>query len=675
MPDKGLRRIKNIPAAVISAAGLISTLVGLVLLIRENIQIGIVIIGLIAFVYFFLLCAYVIFAKKKSIQGAKGKLRFKKLRPFAMGGIIACLVLLAYLMVSSETRTYVFEAFTGPKAPSPVPAPFANVTIAQFDSKHASRTVEFSKRIEGDLRNAFDKHGLGDLSIRTILDTVHNDTDAGLLLARDSGMAVIWGWYDDFGINVQVTFGRRSATKTPATGLGEIPWTLADKDAGKLSVVVHEVVPENITFLSLCVIGRLAYEGNNYKTGYTALNAAMKNKPKDVRIENEAILHFMNARGMQLARSNNIHKIVCEYATAIALDRSFVEAYNNLGIVFETANITSSSIHGTERQCLLKAGILSSPSGANVPNAEDLFLKALKIRSDFALARYNLLAYHWNRYYPEGLEDFEREALTIEQMDPTIPGTNILLGNFAFDRDSLQEAASHYRVAQSFVGKPALLQFNLGQVYFRLGNLDEATVQYKSVLKADSTYEEALIGLANVSLLQGDPESSLFYLGKIPHKRPYPDEIIHLVHVLRSRIYFDGGQLKRAIAEMKQAIESVPWAGMSGEEGNIAHYLLDLLRTARGNKIEADIQWPNIKLKRFDNISRYPNYPLILAWSDLMRRCVESCDTCTVDLWRLKSECLPKDLHSRISTVFDLIQARIGCRLAYRREIDYSSGG
>lgn len=53
-----------------------------------------------------------------------------------------------------------------------------------------------------------------------------------------------------------------------------IPFTILNKSQNEIGFVVRDSLPNNVSFISLFVIGQLYYLNNQYKLGYEAFDAA-----------------------------------------------------------------------------------------------------------------------------------------------------------------------------------------------------------------------------------------------------------------------------------------------------------------------------------------------------------------------------------------------------------------
>jgi len=424
----------------------------------------------------------------------------------------------------TETETPTATPTATPLSPSPTPTPtpifgqeaLYRVAISKFDARHATTQVEIAQRLEDDLRTNLRSYGLADdVEVRVVPDVIGTEDQAQNFASDTESDVLIWGWYDSLGIRLYVLLGEGARTGAPnVTGLHELPFSAAN-ETRELSFYVHDVLPSNTTFLSMFVIGHLYYLSNNYAEGCKALDAAMANIPETVALENEALLHFFNARLMHTTTYTNPVEIVCEYAKAIELDPDLFEAYNNLAVLImdvceDRGNwvyLSEACISSLEAECVLETGI---------PSLQPSYLlsRTLQIRPDWALAWHNLAALDWN-YATYGYGDVARMTQhaeesfeTVLELDPTVVGAHIMLGNLAIWNGNFDLAVEHFSVATDLWLESPEVKVNLGQALALAGQDEEAIAAYQQALalspEGSDAYLEAHLALGNLYHRQGD---------------------------------------------------------------------------------------------------------------------------------------------------------------------------
>jgi len=557
--------------------------------------------------------------------------------------------------------------------PPEVEQPPADVLIAEFDARHASRTIEIARRLEEDLKAQLLEHGLHNVIVRVIPRSV-TAVDGAHSLARDeNGKVVIWGWYDDLGISVRIFLAEGDQAGIEVPGSRELPLELADETTTHLSFVVRDVLPENISFLSLYIIGQLHYLANEYQAGHDAFDAAMASIPETAVVENEAILHFFRARQLAVAETDDMTAVVCEFARAVELDPAFAEAYHNLGIIFAQVYepMFGVLITNEAQSCLEEAGFDVTPGSTDL-NPPSLFDRALQLQPALTLAEYNKLGFYWEnldelkalnlRSETEGIVWLKAELEVVVQRDPSILGAYIVLGNIALEDDDFETASHWYSSARTLAQAPesAKIHFNLGQIYLRNGQEEQAEAEFEAALAADAQNSEAHLALANLLYQRGQTESALRHLGVIlPFRGPtsgYPLSPDAMAMLLRSRAHFNAGESELAIEMLEQLLSAASFTPLE-------HYLLGLLYALNGDAEMASERW--IALRTLGSPVWDSNASSALAWFDIAQRCEFRVEGELFD-WDLVNPCLPTDLPDRISTVYDLFQDRLPYRIYYR---------
>lgn len=575
----------------------------------------------------------------------------------------------ALTMVLSTTPTWTStpESIT-PTAtsyvwPSEVKRP-SKILIAEFDERHATRTMEVARRLEADLKARLREFGLTEVSVKVVSRPVTDENEAEALAKEEKGEAVIWGWYDDLGISVQIFLTGDNQESRTSLATGELPFEYLGKPDADLSFIVRNVLPQNVSFLSLFVIGHLYYLANQYQAGHAAFDAAMSSIPDSVSLENEATLHFFRARQMEMigttpaanmdeqleAVAEDSTAIVCEYAQAIRLAPYFAEAYNNLALA-----------------CAMRHDFLDKEvafgclkdTGQNLTSCDEdtLIQQALKLRPDSALIQYNRLAINW---WSEGLlpESFTDELQSIVRTDPTIPGPYVMLGLMSMKAANYKEAASQFESVVTLVPGSAELRINLGQAYLLGGQYDKAKAEFLKASVLDGENAEAYLGLANLSYHQEHPEEALSYATSAAARGAAE------ARILISRLQFEGDQLIRSL----QTLEEVASEDQSNE---LVKYLLWMMYKLTDNPDAGTKYQPSDIDSSFLLFMPYmqaANFTSAVAWLNLIERCGHDETDTVIDWGTSANPCLPEDIKPRIEAVFDIFQGWLPYRLYYQKE-------
>lgn len=119
--QRWIEAIKKLPAWVSGAISLATAIIGFVLFLQGNSQLGVTILGILFVVVLFLLFMYVAFAKTPPlIEGGKGIYRFEKYRTWALIGIGFVIGLTSAVLILKPSRSFVASAITGRATPTDV---------------------------------------------------------------------------------------------------------------------------------------------------------------------------------------------------------------------------------------------------------------------------------------------------------------------------------------------------------------------------------------------------------------------------------------------------------------------------------------------------------------------------------------------------------------------------
>ncbi len=549
----------------------------------------------------------------------------------------------------------------------------ADVLIAEFDARHASRTIEVARRLETDLESRLREYGLRDVNVKVVSQPVTNEDEAQSLANTGQSKVVIWGWYDDAGIQVRIFLAGEGQAGRDVPGTRELPLTLGGESTAELSFVVRDVLPDNVSFLSLFVIGHLYYYADQYQAGHDAFDAAMESMPDPEKVElaNEALFHFFRARQLEAAGSEDLTEIVCGYAQALKLDPELAEAYNNLGIIYaqhtEPAMSPDLFLSEEAQACMTDAGL--DPSWL----ADDFFNRALQQKPDWAVATYNKLGFYWENMNLEvvGKTEIRAGLEEVVQRDPSILGAFIVLGNIGIADGDVEVVSRWYNEALKIAPAPvaANIHFNLGQVYLQNGEEARAEAEFEAAVVADAGHADAHLALANLAYSRGQREAALEHMEAIPTFEEEADAFVYpvtaeaMAGILRSRAYFDAGEVDRAIGELEDLVSALH------KKTSLENYLLGLLYALKGDEQRASEWWDGLSSREI--LSFGNNASSAHAWDDIYDQC-EISSFRDQDWGPGTNPCLPTDLTERIGAVYDLFQDRLPFRLYYREEVVFA---
>lgn len=593
-------------------------------------------------------------------------------------GIVAVLLLVLVIRSAFWPRP---EVITPTESPTK-----GDVIITELDGSKATRRYEFARRLEQDLKKRLTEYGLSNVSVTVLPEVISSAEEARKLAKEAGGKAIIWGWYDDLDVGVRVEL-LEEAQISDLTSTTQLPLLQVGEGEKQLAVVVRDVLPQNVSFLSLYVIGHLNYLANNYESGHRAFDAAMNAMPAEARLENEALLHFFNARKLEDSDAPvDVIATVCGYANAIQADPTFAASYNNLANIVSRrfvllTNGEWSSMPDAVVDCLQRIGVYDDD---RVQIPVRLYDEALRRQPGWALAEYNKAGYIWNQseYFecPWGPEKvyycltdpnpLVGQLSAVLDKDATLGGAHIILGNLAFENDEFQVAREHYQQALTTLPNDARLRFNLAQTMRKLGD-PEASKMYEQTLVQDEINYEAALALAALAYQKEKTSDAFSLLRKIPAAVGKTESLSTpeaMAYFLRAALSYKDGKLTDCIDQLESLVLLAPEESLldSAPEESLLRYLLSLLYDTRGDadaaqrhraqaeKITVGID-PSLYKESF---FRAGNMSIGLGWFEIMMECGSD---------GLESDCLPKDTGTRIRSLFDRVVENFGERLYYSR--------
>lgn len=635
--------------------------------------------------------------------------------------VVACLAILAMLVLAIVVQRHdrPTEAIKGPQLPSvsrtvgteqhgtllttPVPAtptlapaptptvlvlPNADVLIAEFDPRYSEYPIEIARRLEDGLRATLREQHMTDVRVARIPHPI-SDAEVADIAAHSRANVIIWGWYDRLGIQVKVHLGGANIHTREIGGVRELPFELGDSSGATTRFTVQNILPDNVSFLSLFVLGHLKYLNNDFVAGHTAFDAAMSNIPSNVALENEAIVHFFEARRLDASDATGAlyheqaQQVICEYINALKLDHTLAEAYNNLGVVLGRATAFDRIVGDRGRACLETLGL-------DEYDAQTLFDRASKGRPGWAVPKYNALADTWNHFGDRNtsIAQIKLGLQRVVATDPGIAGAHILLGNIAVEGGDYQRAIECYQSAQHLDPESDKLRFNLGEAFLLDQQYAAAEQRFHEVLNNNvddpEAEREAHLAFAAVAYAVGDlaaAEQRLAAVPEIDAQHPANFRVAKAAVLLRSAIAFAHKDRTKAIEILERYAASLErWEpdeyGLKPDLERLEQYILAMLYTLDGREQIAAPYWPETNETERQNLrSRIDFFFMVndtseLTWQDIVLECAdhEGGSAVAVAEWGSSARpCLPGDLNERIDAVYALFRLRLGYRLFYQK--------
>ncbi len=581
---------------------------------------------------------------------------------------------------------------------TPTPTPPPDVTIVEFEPP-PNRFVKVAPLLEENLLDTLDEYDLQGVNVQVVDQPITSRDEAETLATSSGSKVVIWGWYDDLGINVRIYLTSEISQSRNLLRTSAVPLASAAAENSEFALrAVNDVLPENVTFLSLFVIGQLEYQANEYQKGFAAFDAAMANMPEMVVFENPALLPFFRGRQLEAAGSDDVETIACEYAQAIQADPEFAPAYNNLGILL--AEFGPLDLPVAVQACVIAALPDIWSPGDDLPDGFVLaatFLYDYKdLQPDSAVARYNVLALDWSSggFMPDPLE-IKQELDAITALDPSLPGPYIMRAMLAykwsFGQLDYAVIAEDLETAVTLLPDVPELRVNLGQIYALDGRLEDASAAFQAALALDGQNREALLAMANLIYRREGGEAAEAYLDPIPGMaEAYPlsaagqtftwPEIfdrdvapispVHTADLFRSRLLFDAGDLEGAAETINRLIMTNEELALAFDifrvEMPLERYLAGLLNSLETGAPVSETITDTLPVYFDLGVSDLATSTEI--WFNLLIQCGPSGSSQPIAWGTAENDCLPEDLSERITAVYDLFQDQLGRRMSYQME-------
>jgi tetratricopeptide (TPR) repeat protein len=193
------------------------------------------------------------------------------------------------------------------------------------------------------------------------------------------------------------------------------------------------------------------------------------------------------------------------------------------------------------------------------------------------------------------MENKPQEALSFLEaaiaQDPAHLRAYLYLGIVYQQLGRTDDAVAIYRKALSRAGEEApRVAFNLGNIYFRLGNIEYAEEFYSQAISMDSAYGPAYLNRANLRIKKGELAEALpdydLYLSLEPRsaKRPRIEQLCALI-----RAEFAAEERRRILAEEDAERERVR-AAVEAERQRVLAEEAEARRQALLQEVSASLQ-------------------------------------------------------------------------------------
>jgi predicted Zn-dependent protease len=283
------------------------------------------------------------------------------------------------------------------------------------------------------------------------------------------------------------------------------------------------------------------------------LAASLRATPAPASDDNQKVIEVFRA-AQQDMQAGRIESAIQGFKKVLQLEPGLVEARANLGLAYNAAGYyeqaaTELSAAAKQRPDLLPASLflgisylkLGSPEKAIAPLNHALALDASNQDARSALASAELSEENYGKaseqfrwlfaaqsdkadaWYKLGhnyLQMVKRLTTTLSVRFPDSAWSRRLAGDILVERRAWNEAAFAYgKAIQAQAAQPGL-HADLGKALLRAGKTAEAESEFNNELSRDPYESQALLGTAQVQLLEGNAQSALEAVSKVWQTSP-----------------------------------------------------------------------------------------------------------------------------------------------------------
>ena len=172
-----------------------------------------------------------------------------------------------------------------------------DIIIGQFHIKSENNSIDISQRLFDNLSFALRELNLNDrVNIAVINAEIKTEDEAKHIAEKHNSRIIVWGWCDGMGISANVFF--RDERKSFIQD--EVPLEISSKDYSLSFHNTQKELSNNISFLSLYVLGFHFYQNNQFEYGEKCYNKAMEIIPSNLNSKDvEAIICFFKGKCFQ----------------------------------------------------------------------------------------------------------------------------------------------------------------------------------------------------------------------------------------------------------------------------------------------------------------------------------------------------------------------------------------
>ena len=417
------------------------------------------------------------------------------------------------------------------------------VAVADFDGSQASRHIDFARRIGEELIR--DLRDVGDVArvVRT-LRVAHNPQEARKQGEKDKATLVIWGWYDDAGVNPRVELLRPPELHPQPTNIALVvnainPLAAKKVEAAELThpaglaQYVRQPIastdvdlfardgPQQMTYVVSAILGIGFYGEGDSERALSMFDRALASAQEggDAILGEERVYFH---RAMALYDLGRLDEAEADLKRAIALQPDLFEAHYNLAmleaVTCGAGNLdlddaiaeaeTAARLRPTDVNAYRLLGDLYRQAG-QAEKAVTALEKAVALTPQDALA-YELLSV---AYADLGREEeaatAAQQAVSLSQAaaeahDADPFSSQMAMGDAYMQAGQYEQALATYQKAQAIAPDDASAHTGVANALYWLGEKEQALAAYEAAAKLDPSNANnyVLAGLVAVELGQ-----------------------------------------------------------------------------------------------------------------------------------------------------------------------------
>jgi tetratricopeptide (TPR) repeat protein len=212
------------------------------------------------------------------------------------------------------------------------------VLIADFEQAPGARTVDYPRRIEAGLNESLQTLKVDGIFVERA-NEVYSGKDARAKAAAKKAAVVIYGWYDDAGVNPSFELVKAPQQYLPIVKQSAVELASLDR----LEIRVDRELRE-MNYIAAATIGMSFYADGQNKPALTFFDLALRSALTDTKLMGRESVAFYKAS--TLVALNDYQQAVPVLQDAVRLKPDFAEAHRNLAIVY---NSTCDQV-GAERE-------------------------------------------------------------------------------------------------------------------------------------------------------------------------------------------------------------------------------------------------------------------------------------------------------------------------------------